>query len=172
MIEKNRIKRLAVAISAFALVGLCSRASAAVISVNFIQDVGNANQQIDANEVFGIPNLETVVGGWINLNGPANNLPDSMGNVTPVRLLSVSQPNSQATFNSAYTNTPLFAGFDDYTGTINPTSVTLTNLASHFPFGYKIIVFLGGFASGANTNLGASISDGSTTYYYRDLSCS
>jgi hypothetical protein len=146
--------------------GVIHVAPAAVVSVNFIQDVGNANQQIDANETFGLASLDTVFGGWVNVNGPASNLPNSAGATTPVRLLSVSQPNGQATFNSAYTNTPLFAGFDDYPATPSPTSVTLTNLATYFPYGYKVIAYVGGF----NTCSNASVSDGTTTFYYRTLS--
>lgn len=166
VIQNNRITKSVAAILVIAAFCLGNRAPAAVISVNFIQDSGNANQQIDANETFGIASLETVVGGWVNVNGPANNLPDAGGNPTPVRLLAVAQPNGQATLNSAYANTPLFAGFDDYTTTASPTSVTLTNLANHFPHGYRIIVYVGGF----NTCSNASISDGTTTFYYRTLS--
>lgn len=166
MIERQRITQSVAAILAVVGLGAQTIASAAVISVNFIQDAGNANQQIDANETFGIASQGTVVGGWVNVNGPASNLPNSIGNATPVRLVSVNQPNGQATFNSAYTNTPLFAGFDDYTGTANPTSVTLTNLTDYFPYGYKIIAYMGGF----NTCSNASISDGTTTFYYRTLS--
>jgi hypothetical protein len=141
-------------------------AAAAVISINFIQDIGNANQQIDVNETFGIASLGTVVGGWTNVNGPVSNLADSQGNPTPVRVLTVLQPNGQATFNSNYWNTPLFAGFDDYPATATPTSVTLTNLATHFPYGYRLIAYVGGF----NTCSNASLSDGTTTLYYRTLS--
>lgn len=166
VIEKHRITTSVAAILVIAAFCLGHRAPAAVISVNFIQDPGNANQQIDPNETFGVAGLGTVVGGWLNVNGPANNLPDAGGNPTPVRLLATTQPNGQATFNAAYANTPLFAGFDDYTATANPTSVTFTNLADHFPYGYKIIAFVGGF----NTCSNASISDGTTTFYYRTLS--
>jgi hypothetical protein len=43
--------------------------------------------------------------------------------------------------------------------------VTLTNLSDTFPNGYKVIAYISGF----NSNTGASISDGSTTYYYQTL---
>lgn len=138
-------------------------AVAAVVSVNFIQNPGNDSQQIDSDETFGITNQATVVSGWMNVNAAANNLTDSAGNSTTVNLISVLQPNGQATFNAAYSDTPLFAGFDDYTTTANPCGFTLTNLAANFPNGYKVIVYVGGFLTCTN----ASISDGTTTYYYR-----
>ncbi len=166
MIERKRITMSVAAILAIAVLSLGNRVPAAVISVNFVQDLGNANQQIDAGETFGIASLGTEVGGWLNVNSPVNNLPDSAGNPTSVRLVTVSQPNGQATFNSAYVNSPLFAGFDDYLATANPTSITLTDLAVHFPYGYKVIVYVGGFNSCSN----ASISDGTTTFFYRTLS--
>jgi hypothetical protein len=166
VIKRKHIPTSVAAILAIAAFCLSDRAPAAVISVNFIQDSGNASQQIDANETFGIASLETVVGGWLNVNGPASNLPDAAGNPTPVRLLALTQPNGQATFNSAYVNTPLFAGIDDYPATVNPTSVTFTNLADCFPYGYKVIAYVGGF----NTCSNASISDGATAFYYRTLS--
>lgn len=139
-------------------------APAAVISVNFIQNPGNNNQQIDTTETFGIDSLGTVVGGWYNVNSAVNYIADAEGNATTVSL-TVAQPNGQATFNSAYANTPLLAGFDDYPGTTSPTSFTLNNLATNFPNGYKLIVYVGGY----NAMTGASVSDGTTTYYYQPL---
>lgn len=134
-------------------------AQAGVVSVNFIQNPGNDNQQIDSDETFGIASQGTVVGGWMNVNAPANNLTDSSGNATTVNLSAITQPNGQATFNPAYDDTPLKAGFDDYTPTANPCGFTLANLNANFPNGYKVIVYVGGF----NANTGASISDGTTT---------
>jgi hypothetical protein len=54
---------------------------------------------------------------------------------------------------------------DDYTGTANPTSLTLSDLNASFTKGYKVIVYVTGF----NANTGASITDGSTTFYYQTL---
>ena len=165
MIKSKGISKWVASILVVAFLNASHLGHAAVISVDFVQNIGNADQQIDANETFGVGGLGTVVGGWLNVNGAANNLPDSTGSPTTVRLLTVSQPNGQATFNSAYINTPLYAGFDDYTAAVNPTSVTLTNLATHFPYGYKLIVYVGGFNSLSN----ASISDGTSTFYYQTL---
>jgi len=137
-------------------------ASAQITSVNLIQNPGNNNQQIDVGETFGIASLGTVVGGWNNLNAGTLNLADSSGLATTVDF-TLTQPNGQATFNNAYTNTPLFAGLDDYTTTPTPVSLTLSDLNATFTAGYYAIVYVGGF----NANTGASISDGTSTFFYR-----
>jgi hypothetical protein len=139
-------------------------ASAQIVSVNLIQNPGNNAQQIDATETFGIASLGSVVGGWHNINTGASNLTDAVGITTSLDV-SLTQPNGQATFNSAYTDTPLFAGLDDYTTTASPVSVTLSDLNATFSSGYFAIVYVGGF----NANTGASITDGTTTYFYRPL---
>ncbi len=159
----NLINKTLIAGATATILGTSLAARAAIISVNFIQNPGNDTQQIDSDETYGIASLGTQVGGWLNVNAGANNLPDSAGNPTTVNLSAVSQPNGQATFNIAYADTPLYAGFDDYTATPSACSFTLNNLTTNFPNGYKVIVYVGGF----NGNTGASISDGTTTYYYR-----
>lgn len=149
-------------------------APAAVLSVNLTPYTSDA-ANIDSDETFGIASQGTVVGGWFNFNrsggdnlqGPltTSSLPFSDGSATTVNL-SLTAPNSWASgFNAAYADTPLNQGLDDYTTTAPATSFTLTNLAANFPNGYKVIVYVGGF----NANTGASISDGTTTYYYRPL---
>lgn len=145
-----------------ALLAACT-ASAQIVSVNVIQNPGNNSQQIDIGETFGIASLGTVVGGWNNLNANSTlNLADSTGFFTTVDL-TLTQPNGQATFNNAYTNTPLFAGLDDYTTTTTPVSMAFSDLNATFSGGYYAIVYVGGF----NANTGASITDGSTTYFYK-----
>ena len=145
-----------------AFVAACFASSAQTVSVNLIQNPGNGNQQIDVGETFGIASLGTVVGGWYNLNAGTLNLSDSLGAPTTVDI-AIAQPNGQATFNNAYTNTPLFAGLDDYTTTTTPTSITLSDLNATFGGGYFAVLYFGGF----NGNTGASISDGSTTFFFR-----
>ncbi len=137
-------------------------ARAQIVSLNLIQNPGNNNQQIDGSETFGIASLSSVVGSWNNFNAGANNLIDSLGAATTVDF-SVTQPNGQATFNNAYTNTPLFAGLDDYTTTPTPVSLTLSDLNATFASGYFAIVYVGGF----NANTGASITDGVSTDFFR-----
>lgn len=151
---------LALAAASTLFVGANSRAQ--TVSVNLVQNLGNNNQQIDVGETFGIASLGTVTGGWTNLNADANNLLNNLGTATTVNI-SLAQPNGQATFNNAYTNTPLFAGLDDYTTTTTPVSITLSGLDATYASGYFAIVYVGGF----NANTGASITDGTTTYYYR-----
>lgn len=151
-----------IALAAISAVVAVSPLAAQTVSVNIVQNPGNNNQQIDAAEVFGIAGLGSVVGGWHNLNAPASNLADSLGLATTLDF-NLTQPNGQATFNNAYTNTPLFAGLDDYTTTTTPVSLTLSDLNATFTGGYFAIVYVGGF----NANTGASISDGTSTFFYR-----
>jgi len=137
-------------------------ATAQVVSVNIMQNGGNDLQQIDADETFGIASYGSVVGGWYNLNSATPNLLNHLGAATTLDF-SLTQPNGQATFNAAYNDTPLFAGLDDYTTTPTPASITISDINATFSLGYYAIVYVGGF----NANTGASISDGTSTFYYR-----
>ena len=148
------------AVAAVSLAAVCSQAQ--LVSVNIFQNAGNNNQQIDIGETFGILSLNSVVGGWNNLNAASLNIANNLGAPTTVDF-SLTQPNGQATFNNSYTNTPLFAGLDDYTTTVNPTSITLSDLNATFTQGYFVIAYVGGF----NSLTGASITDGATSYFYR-----
>ena len=144
-------------------VGILSPAKSAVVSVN-LSEFATDIQQINSDETFGISAEGSVVGGWVNLNQAlgATDLAESGGAATTVDV-SITAPNNWGSFNGAYDDTPLKSGIDDYTGTVNPTSVTLSDLNATFANGYKVIVYLSGF----NANEGASISDGSTTYFYQ-----
>lgn len=164
-ISNNLIKKTLAAMIAAGQLATVTTSKAAIVSVNFIQNPGNDTQQIDSDETFGITSQGSVVGGWLNVNSPINNLTDSGGNPTTVNISSITQPNGQATFNTGFIDTPLYAGFDDYTATATPTSFTISNLNANFPNGYKVIVYVGGFLSMTN----ASISDGTTTFYYRGV---
>lgn len=139
-------------------------ATAQVVSVNIMQNAGNDNQQIDADETFGIAGYGSVVGGWHNINAATPNLLNNLGAATTLDF-SLTQPNGQATFNIAYADTPLFAGLDDYTTTVNPTTLTVSDINATFTGGYLAIVYLGGF----NANLGSAITDGTSTFFYRPL---
>jgi fibronectin-binding autotransporter adhesin len=171
--KPNPMLKSLTAIVAVALISAIT-ARAGVISVNLTPYTSDA-ANIDSDETFGIASEGTVTGGWFNFNrsggdnlqGPLTSagLPLADGSATTVNL-SLTAPNSWASgFNAAYADTPLNQGLDDYTATTPATSFTLTNLAANFPNGYKVIVYVGGF----NANTGASISDGTTTYYYRPL---
>ncbi len=159
-IKKSLILPLAAACAILA--GL--NAPAQIVSVNIVQNPGNDAQQIDSDETFGITSYGSVVGGWLNLNSAAVNLTDSLGSATTVDF-NLTQPNGQATFNAAYSDTPLYAGLDDYPTTTLPVSITLSDLNATYASGYYAIVYVGGF----NASTGASIMDGTTTYFYRPL---
>ncbi len=135
------------------------------ISVN-LTDFATDVQQIDGDETFGIAAEGSVVGGWVNINrtDTANDLTNDLGAATTVDL-ALTSPNGWASFNAAYDDTPLKGGIDDYTGTTNPTSLTLSGLNATFPTGCRVIIYLTGF----NSNEGASISDGSTTYHFQAI---
>jgi hypothetical protein len=113
-----------------------------------------------------VPGQNSFAAGWLNLNRTlqAANLPMSDGFASTVTLTGTA-PNGWASGNGAYAFTPLLAGMDDYTGTATPTTLTLSNLSATFPGGYKVIAYLGGF----NSNTGASISDGTQTFFYQTL---
>lgn len=139
-----------------------SMATAQVVSVNIISGAGSDAQRIDADETFGIASYGSVVGGWYNVNAATLNLNNHLGGATTVDF-SLTQPNGQATFNAGYADTPLLAGLDDYVATATPVSITLSDLNATFASGYYAIVYVGGFLTQTN----ASISDGSSIYYYR-----
>jgi hypothetical protein len=159
----NRFRNTLV-IAAFGSV--CSSAPAAlVVSLNltdFVSDV----QQIDADETFGVASLGSDVGGWVNLNRTLTdtNLADSTGTPSTVDV-SMLAANGWGSGVTAYNDTPMKGFLDDYTATANPVSITFSDLNASFSSGYFAIVYVSGF----DANTGASISDGSTTYYYQTL---
>jgi hypothetical protein len=134
-----------------------------IISVN-LTDFATDVQQIDADESYGIAAEGSLTDGWVNLNRTlaASDLLFADGSASTVST-TLTAPNSWGSFNAAYDDTPMRGGIDDYTGTVNPTSISFANLAANFPAGYKAIVYLTGF----NGNTGASISDGTTTFFYQ-----
>jgi hypothetical protein len=138
---------------------------AGVISVNLTAST-STNQQVATGQPYGVPTQNSRVAGWLNLNQTLNatGLPLSDGYPSTVSLTGTA-PNGWGTCNGAYNQTPLLGGIDDYTGTVNPTSVTLSHLAASFPNGYKVIAYVSGY----NSNTGASISDGTSTCFYQTL---
>jgi hypothetical protein len=143
--------------------GLMSQAQ--ILSLN-LTDFATDVQQIDADETYGVSSLGTVVGGWVNLNRTLNATDLAFSDGSPSTVdVSLTAPNSWGSFNAAYDDTPLKGGIDDYTGTVAPTSLTLSDLTGSFSGGYYAIVYLTGF----NGNIGASISDGTATFFYRPL---
>lgn len=136
-----------------------------VISVNLAGSDSPA-QNVGEGVVYGIPVQNSMVGGWLNLEQTlsATNLPLSSGFPSSVEM-SGSAPAGWGGVNGAYDGTPLRAGIDRYVSSPGSTSVTLQNLSASFPNGYKAIVYLCGF----NSNTGASLTDGTSTFYFQSL---
>lgn len=151
-------KKLFVAISACSILALGHSQADPIISVNLTHASGQA-----ITGTFGIASLGTDVGGW---NNPINlysdiNLSYSDASSSTVGFTLTTPGGAYASFNSAWAGTPLAGGPDAY-GT--PTTLTLNNLNANFANGYWIIAYVGGF----NGNNGASISDGTDTYFYQN----
>jgi len=131
-----------------------------VISVNLTHA---SAQAITSPNTFGIASLGTDVGGWnnpINLYSMAN-LAYSDASSSTVGFTLADSSGSYATFNAAYAGTPLAGGPDVYVASAG--TITLNNLNANFANGYWIIAYIGGF----NAATGGSISDGTSTYFYR-----
>jgi hypothetical protein len=143
----------------------CLSTQAQIISLN-LTDFTNDVQRIDADETYGVRGLGTVVGGWVNLNRTltATNLAFSDGSASTVDV-SMTAPNGWGSGVVGVNDTPLKGFLDDYTATVNPTTLTLSQLSTSFPLGYYAIVYLSGFDS----NDGASISDGTATFFYQTV---
>lgn len=138
---------------------------AEVISVN-LTEFNTALQNIDAGETYGVATLGSLVGGWSNKNQILNatNLPFDDGTASTVSM-QARAPNSWGSAAAGYNNTPMKGMIDDYTATVNPANLGFSNLNANFPNGYFAIVYLTGF----DANEGASITDGTTTYYYQPV---
>jgi hypothetical protein len=136
-----------------------------IVSVNFAK--ASADQQlIDADDSYGVPGEASVAGGWINLVQTASftDLPFSNSESSTVDI-SVAAPAGWGTGNAAYNDTPLLGMVQHYTNTAGSAAITVSDLNASFPQGCKAIVYLTGFIA----NKGASITDGSTTYFYQAL---
>lgn len=139
--------------------------AADVISVN-LTEFNSDVQNIVSGQSYGVASLGSAVTGWVNLNQTLSraNLPFSSGSLSTVSFQGTA-PNSWGSAAAGYNNTPMKGMVDDYTATLNPTQMSFSNLNANFPGGYFAIVYLTGF----NANDGASITDGTTTYYYQPV---
>lgn len=150
-------------LAAVACLAAESSLQAGVISVNLA--LYNTSSYIVTNDQsYGIASLGASVSGWTNLinNLSASSLLYADGTPSSVSMSGINSGGFNS-FNGAYANTPLYSALCDYTTTMNPDSITLSNLAANFPSGYKVIVYVNGFLSAT----GASISDGTTTNYFK-----
>ncbi len=168
-----KVTHLAASAAAVTFAGLLgSTASAGIIGLN-VTEFATDTQQIDnditnGTETFGVGvvyGVNTTVTNWTNTGATsASNLIWDSGAASTVNA-TTTQPNGKATFNAFYGDTALRGGLDDYTPTATPTSIGFTNLNANFPDGYFAIAYVMGFS----TNDGASIGDGTTTYYFRPI---
>ena len=126
-----------------------------IVSVNFTDMAGDATR-IDSDESYGISALGTVTDNWENLSASTNNLSSGAGTATTVDLTA---SGNFPYYNGAYADTPMQKGI------AAPTTVTLSDLNATFPNGYIAVVYLTGFTG----NDKASITDGSTTYYFQAM---
>lgn len=126
-----------------------------IVSVNFT-DASSDATRIDSDESYGISSLGTVTDNWENLSTSTNNLTSNTGTATTVDLT------ASGTFsynNGAYADTPLLKGI------AASTTVTLSDLNATFPNGCIAVLYLTGYLN----NNKASITDGSTTYYFQAM---
>jgi hypothetical protein len=152
--------RLRAAVLASCLLVICPLLSARIISINVASGTSGTTA-IDGAEMFGVPELGTVVGNWNNINGSAS-LRRSDGSLSAVAVTLVA-PGGYNFYGAPYVNTPLNYGQQHYAATAKGTGLTFQGLQREFPTGFLAIVYLTGFVS----NTGASVTDGSTTFYYQ-----
>ncbi len=150
-------KRTIAAIIALAVAGTVQ---ADIMSLN-VWGFDNDINRIDDPETYGVASLNTVVGNWNNTGatGGSNLILDD-GSASTIGYTATA-PNARAGFNAVYNQTALKGGFDSYLA--SDVSMTITNLNANFADGYYAIVYVTGFL----LNTGASISDGTSTYYFQ-----
>lgn len=131
-----------------------------VMSLN-VWGFDNDVNRIDNPETYGVASLGTVVSNWNNTGGNVgNNLLLDDGTASTISFKAVI-PNGTAGLNAAYNNTVLKGVWDSYE--LSDVSLTVSNLNANFSGGYYAIVYLSGYSG----NTGASISDGSSTFYFQ-----
>ncbi|MFT6058617.1 MAG: arylsulfatase A-like enzyme [Lentimonas sp.] len=126
-----------------------------IVSVNFTNSSGGG-----AISIFGVDSEGTVSSNWENLSTSTNDLADETGIATTVDITIPGTP-SPTWFGADYSGTPIHVG----NLSNGSSSITFSDLNATFPNGYKAIAYLGGYTG----NTDASISDGTTTYYYQTL---
>jgi hypothetical protein len=153
------MKQLAVKM-ALVMFGACA-VQAGVISYNLYNTSASPEEGdvITGNETFGIASFGTVVSNWNNGGGTDADLVWDDGSTSSVGIVGDGLT-APARFNTAYVNTPLRSGYGGFETTVR--SLTLTNLTENFSGGYYVIAYVGGY----NATTNASVSDGTTTYYY------
>jgi autotransporter-associated beta strand protein len=152
----NFLKRCLGTTGAVVVLLSCSAGQASTISVNFVQNFVPA-QTVDANVPYGV---ESVL-FWTNINGNGpSNLRDNTN--TPTTLdLAITGGGSKGTYGGAQLDgTPMRASHRTFDAGNSPVFTF-----SEIPYAnYKVIAYLAG--GNANDSHG-SLSDGTTTYFWR-----
>ena len=152
----NFLKRCLGTTGAVVVLLSCSAGQASTISVNFVQNFVPA-QTVDANVPYGV---ESVL-FWTNINGNGpSNLRDNTN--TPTTLdLAITGGGSRGIYGGAQLDgTPMRASHRTFDAGISPVFTF-----SEIPYAnYKVIAYLAG--GNANDSHG-SLSDGTTTYFWR-----
>jgi hypothetical protein len=140
------------------------------VSLNFHSGTDNLVTGSYGAEVLG-----SVVENWTNLNDlvSGTNLIDGSGVATTVDFSSTGFNQFTGVYPSSwdyngslrYDLSPFKSG-PPTTSSGAPIELTLSDLNANFPGGYKVVAFL----TGQLENQGASLSDGATTFYYRNAS--
>ena len=138
----------------------CTTVQANIISVN-ITKAGEAN----VSEPYGIAAEGSVVANWHNLTGAGTDLNFADDSASTVDLAVVKGPSFNVVYPSEYAGTPLGVGIQENLTQTPHSSMTFSDLNANFSQGYKAIVYLTG-TSACNA---ASVTDGTTTYYYKTL---
>jgi hypothetical protein len=128
-------------------------AGAASVSINM--NVNNSTQNVTTP--YGVITSSV----WSNLRSgqSGTNFPDDSAAATTLDAVSTN-PGGESFYGAPYAGTPMNSGPAVYSGTTTAPTLTLNQI----PYDeYDIIVYLTGFTA----NTGASISDGTTTYYYQ-----
>ncbi|MBB6461868.1 T9SS type A sorting domain-containing protein [Flammeovirga kamogawensis] len=161
------------------------------ININFATEASGDYSTII--EKFGIERMGLVTGGWNNSIDYQQSSPLQMSNNT-TSTVTYSVKNAEGILNYGGSNrSALQAGVYTSKESTKPLQITLSNLATQFPTGYKIIVYLTGerpeykylyesngsikkdsknlymYEKIKDENIKSSISDGNTTLYYKGV---
>ena len=149
------------------VMGLSSSAQASVVSVNFLGNLNTGESAVPGS--YGVVTEGANVGNWNNVlynasdGSSVSNVLDS-SNIASTVDVETTDIVTNYSYSSTYDNTPLRGGPGDGTGSLKST-ITISDIDG-FASSYNLIVYL----AGPPTGVRASITDGTTTYYYETVS--
>jgi hypothetical protein len=155
--KSNQSLKLALATAL--ITTLIGSATAATISVSWKEFAGAINDVLDG---YGVEPANN----WHNLQSSVIANPTMSDGAASAITINSNVAGGYETFfgGGPLDNTPMRAGLAAYTTAPNPTSIFLTDMSSTFSE-YDVIVYVTGFNGAAGGNI-ASVTDGSSTYYY------